>query len=314
MSLPLVSCLMVTWNRPLWVPMSVQCFLDQTYPETELVIIDDGDSIRHLLPEAALASGKIHYIHCSQRLLVGVKHNLSHHAAKGEILTPWADDDWHHPEFLAHQVDALLAGPHLDTVAVARVPYVHFITGERVLFDKPGQALDGTYLYWRRVFDERKPFPRTNSAESAGFYGGLEPGLIDAPHLYLGTLHNTNVLMNSVARTFWTPDVNPAPLPPAIQALIADPRLSGKIVTHEVVFKFQAWEGADMVWVAEPEQRQLDEIIRRLLCQAPFQAFDFAGPVPLVVYFFHCAYRVLDATGAHAPYTLVFNRSDVEAA
>ena len=39
---PLVSCLMVTARRPHRAKLAVECFRNQTYPNLELVIVDDG--------------------------------------------------------------------------------------------------------------------------------------------------------------------------------------------------------------------------------------------------------------------------------
>lgn len=311
---PLVSCLMVTWNRPLWVEMSLQCFFNQDYPNLELVIVDDGEPVKNLIPLGALDTGKVQYIHCSHRLPVGVKHNLSHHAARGEILTAWPDDDWCHPTRISQQVAHLLS-TGAEVTAIERVPYVDMITGERLLFDVPGHALDGTYLYWRRYYDDRKPFPRKTAQESAAFFaGGPTPALLDAPHLYFGTRHATNAWTGVIASNLWVPDPDPAawPVPEPLCKLMSHPRINQRVIQHEVVFKFSAWTGDDAQWEREIPERQVAEIVRRMLLQEAFKDYDFQ--VPLVVMFQHEAYRILDAHGTHTPYTLAFNPSDVEAA
>src|SRR4030095_9083631 len=49
--IPLVSCIMPTYNRRLFVPQAIQYFLRQDYPRKELVIVDDGsDPVADLLP------------------------------------------------------------------------------------------------------------------------------------------------------------------------------------------------------------------------------------------------------------------------
>ena len=41
MSLPFVSCLCCTYGRPILLGEAVKCFLDQDYPNKELIIIND---------------------------------------------------------------------------------------------------------------------------------------------------------------------------------------------------------------------------------------------------------------------------------
>jgi glycosyltransferase involved in cell wall biosynthesis len=50
--LPLVSCIMPTFNRRPFVPQAIRYFLAQDYPEKEFIIVDDGaDSVADLVPD-----------------------------------------------------------------------------------------------------------------------------------------------------------------------------------------------------------------------------------------------------------------------
>ena len=47
----LVSCVMPTHNRRDFILTAIDCFLNQTYPEKELVIVDDGsDRVKDIIP------------------------------------------------------------------------------------------------------------------------------------------------------------------------------------------------------------------------------------------------------------------------
>jgi DNA-binding beta-propeller fold protein YncE/predicted flap endonuclease-1-like 5' DNA nuclease len=102
---PLVSCVMPTYNRPLFVPKAVEYFLRQDYPHRELIIVDDGtDSIGHLVTD----DERIHYIHLEDKLTIGAKMNVGCEVASGAIIARWEDDVWMDYWRLSYQVAALL--------------------------------------------------------------------------------------------------------------------------------------------------------------------------------------------------------------
>ena len=222
-----VSCLMLTYNRPRFAQMAVDCFLGQTYSNRELVIVDDGS-----VPYYPPSDPRIQYIRLTRQVLVGVKWNLAAHAATGALMCFWADDDWHHPERIARQVAALRQGQgqtprdfQLSAAsALKRIPYVDFRDGKRWMCDPSGVSptpLDGTYLFTRSFFD-LGGFPRSNSAESAAFLWNKPlQAVIDAPELYLGVIHGRNVVSGKTFNApLWQPDNDPLPLPGAIDDLM----------------------------------------------------------------------------------------------
>jgi mannosyltransferase OCH1-like enzyme/glycosyltransferase involved in cell wall biosynthesis len=106
---PLVSCLMVTKNRDQLARSAIECFLNQTYPDKELIIIDDGD--RHELEKfvTELNSPQIVYYRLpSQGLTLGELRNLAVEKATGYYLAQWDDDDLYHPQRLELQVQAIV--------------------------------------------------------------------------------------------------------------------------------------------------------------------------------------------------------------
>ncbi len=109
--LPKVSCLVVTADRPRLLRRSLLSYQAQTYPNKELVVVDDGrDPLDELLSE--LPTGPIRYIRLEKKPenTLGRLRNLSLEAATGDCLTIWDDDDWYHPDRLKIQVAALVAG------------------------------------------------------------------------------------------------------------------------------------------------------------------------------------------------------------
>ena len=101
---PLVSCIMPTSNRRVFVAQAVRCLLRQDYPSLELIVVDDGaDAVGDCLPD----DPRIRYIRLDRRLSVGAKRNLACSHARGEIIVHWDDDDWYPPWRVQAQVRAL---------------------------------------------------------------------------------------------------------------------------------------------------------------------------------------------------------------
>jgi glycosyltransferase involved in cell wall biosynthesis len=90
--LPLISCIMPTYNRRSFVPQAIFYSLHQNYPNKELIIVDDGDdAVGDLVP----ADERIRYIRSPGRQSIGLKRNLACEEARGSIIAYWDDDDWY---------------------------------------------------------------------------------------------------------------------------------------------------------------------------------------------------------------------------
>jgi len=101
---PLVSAIMPTFNRRRFVPLAVDCFLNQTYRRKELLVLDDGESVEDLIPHGA----SIRYLRSTKKRSHGRKANLGCRLARGEIVCHWDDDDWSAPTRIEEQVRGLV--------------------------------------------------------------------------------------------------------------------------------------------------------------------------------------------------------------
>ena len=101
---------MPTADRRYFAERAIRYFERQTYPNRELVIVDDGKS-----PIAELAEGRpqIRYICLEQRATIGTKRNLACESALGEVIVHWDDDDWYSASRLRLQMDLLKHAPEL---------------------------------------------------------------------------------------------------------------------------------------------------------------------------------------------------------
>ncbi|MET0463427.1 MAG: glycosyltransferase [Chitinophagaceae bacterium] len=103
-SLPMVSCIMPTYNRRAFIPHAIRYFQRQDYPDKELIIIDDGsDPVKDLVPDIP----GIHYYRLERKITLGEKMNIACGYAKGTIIVNWDDDDWYADWRLTYQVSSL---------------------------------------------------------------------------------------------------------------------------------------------------------------------------------------------------------------
>ena len=97
-----ISCICPTYDRHSFLKESIKMFLNQTYQNKELVIIDDSlksFNIDH--------HDSINYIHIpsKNKLSIGMKRNLAIKHATGDVIAFWDDDDYYHPNRLQYQYD-----------------------------------------------------------------------------------------------------------------------------------------------------------------------------------------------------------------
>ncbi|HTI60214.1 glycosyltransferase family A protein [Mucilaginibacter sp.] len=107
--LPKISCLTVTANRLILLKQAVACFMAQTYPNKELVVVTDGTAYY----KRCLAD----YVHSLRRSDIkfvfldeadhplGKLRNISIENASGDVICQWDDDDLYHSDRLQIQYD-----------------------------------------------------------------------------------------------------------------------------------------------------------------------------------------------------------------
>jgi glycosyltransferase involved in cell wall biosynthesis len=99
---------MVTSDRLSMAKRSIQCFVDQTYPRLELVVVCAGNQVyrealeRHIEREGV---ENVRVIGADRGTSLGALRNLSFDAARGEVVCQWDDDDCHHPDRVLRQIE-----------------------------------------------------------------------------------------------------------------------------------------------------------------------------------------------------------------
>jgi glycosyltransferase involved in cell wall biosynthesis len=204
---PLISCIMPTYNRRAFVPQAIRYFLGQTYPNRELIIVDDGsDSIHDLVP----ANDCIRYIRLGQKATIGTKRNIACAAARGAIIVHWDDDDWHAPYQLSYQANALLhAGT--DMCGVKSMLYLDLRSRSAWSCTCPSKQqlwLAGNALCYRKEFWALNNFEDIQIGEDNDFILRAEHGQItelSGSILYVGVIHGDNISPKTTDNIWWKP-------------------------------------------------------------------------------------------------------------
>ena len=107
---PLVSCLMVTEDRPALAARAIECFLAQSYPNKELIVIDssESDRLQQGIDAICYPPIKLHRMPgCRQPL--GELRNIAVRQSAGKFVCQWDDDDLCDPDRLTVQMGAITA-------------------------------------------------------------------------------------------------------------------------------------------------------------------------------------------------------------
>ncbi|MGH9962058.1 MAG: glycosyltransferase family 2 protein [Pyrinomonadaceae bacterium] len=196
MTLPLVSCILATRNRQLFLCQAIKYFLSQAYANKELVIIDDSlESAAELVPDNAA----ITYIKLDAPMALGSKLNLGIGAAFGQIIQKLDDDDYYHPDFLQTTVSALLPGDPGRAV-VGLDCFLVFIaaTGE-LKFSGHGWCAGGTLCFFKKHW-ERGRFRDVPRAADWWFLRDhpTERVKVCSPELYILVRHHAGHLWKTL--------------------------------------------------------------------------------------------------------------------
>jgi glycosyltransferase involved in cell wall biosynthesis len=116
---PLVTAVIATYNYGRFVTEAMESVLAQTYPEVEIVVVDDGstdDTQERLAPY----TGRIRYLYQTNQSVAAAR-NAGIQAAGGTLVAFLDADDLWHPRKLEFQVRYLTQHPQVGLVAVDRL-------------------------------------------------------------------------------------------------------------------------------------------------------------------------------------------------
>lgn len=192
-SLPLVTCIMPTANRPDFMLRSIQYFLEQDYSHKELVIIDDGiKPNRDIIPDLF----SLRYFYSQPPKTIGAKRNVACEKAAGSIIVHWDDDDQYASDWLSHQIFTLLK-TGADICGLSRIQY--YLELERLRFTIDHQTerchwLSGATLAYQKSFWKTHRFKDLQIAEDDDFLKNKDARIISHSYYegFIATIHSGN--------------------------------------------------------------------------------------------------------------------------
>jgi len=167
--LPLVSVILTTRDRPRFLQIALACYQHQTYPERELIVVDDGDQAP--ASEAAISAVGGRLVRVPPGTPLGTKLNHGVREARGSLCQKMDDDDWYAPRFVETMVAALLASQESvcrPTVAFL-MPFLFFEVAPWEIRASVDDNIPGATLLFDRADWEERPFRAVPRDEDVWF-------------------------------------------------------------------------------------------------------------------------------------------------
>ncbi|HEV2801613.1 MAG TPA: glycosyltransferase [Pyrinomonadaceae bacterium] len=205
-TLPLVTCIMPTADRPQFVAQAIRYFLRQDYAAKELIIVDDGRApVGALVP----ADERVRYLRLEAKLPVGAKRNLACEAARGEIIAHWDDDDWHAPHRLSYQVKSMVEA-RAELCGIKMLLFYDPRGGGRAWrYSYPPSRkawVSGSSMCYTREFWAGTRFREIDVGEDARFVWSRPAArlcVLPDPSFHVGIIHKANVSPKNTAGSYW---------------------------------------------------------------------------------------------------------------
>lgn len=189
---------MPTRGRQQWAEQAIYSFMLQTYPNKELIIVDDSnDPSFTAVPES---DWPIQYSVSPSRS-IAEKRNMACGFASGDIICHWDSDDWSDPDRLAYQV-TLIEGSRKSVAGFCSLLFHVEQTGQAFKYvNQPNVFALGTSLCYLKSFWEQHPFrPDPNALPNVGedsqfVKAALHQGeliSVDGGSLMVARIHSSN--------------------------------------------------------------------------------------------------------------------------
>ncbi len=149
---PLVSCVMATGRRKVFLRQAIKYFNRQEYENKELIIVDDDED--PALPEIP-DQANIKYISMDERAFLGRKLNIGIAASSGEIIQKLDDDDWYSPTFLDRTVQKIGEKDPERSASTQTGFLVHLMGSDNLYFSGFGVFTGATLAFHKKIWERR---------------------------------------------------------------------------------------------------------------------------------------------------------------
>jgi len=184
-STPMVTAVLPTIpGREKMALFAIQCFLDQTWENKELIIVNElqmlvgdwGETKEVLVPEG---------------LSNAAKHNVGDSLACGDYIIRWDDDDIYHPDRMAVQMEGVIGTGALASTLGRRI---HWLIDEDIAWVADVNGC-GTILYRNegKSYEEAITGGGSDSNFYQTYYSHLTTRIDNWPGLYIRTWHGKNM-------------------------------------------------------------------------------------------------------------------------
>ncbi|UVJ44444.1 glycosyltransferase [Pseudomonas sp. LS1212] len=176
---PLVTVIIASYNHGPYIEESILSVLGQTYPNIELLVVDDGskdDSVERIARLQAI-HGFDFRVQQNQGLTNTLNGAIAR--AKGTLIAPFGSDDIMLPERIATQVAYMADKPEVGICA----GNIELIDAQGQLYPEKRQRRDVPFrrLDFDDMFLERKPYPPAPTLlirrEALEKVGGFDPSI-----------------------------------------------------------------------------------------------------------------------------------------
>ena len=116
---PLVSIITLCYNQEAIIGRAIESVIKQTYPNIQLVIVDDGskDGSRDLINQWKNRYPEKIKVHFNERNIGHPKSmNVGYGLCDGELISFCDGDDWYFPQKIEKEVALLKSNPEYDVV------------------------------------------------------------------------------------------------------------------------------------------------------------------------------------------------------
>lgn len=150
----LVSAIMPTRGRKRYAEMAMQNFLSQTWPNKELIILDDPDMRSFEVPPI---ENNVRYILADRRYNIPEKRNRLCHAAAGDVIVHFDSDDWSAATRIEQQME-IMSRERLAVCGFRKMYFWQVAKNQAWIYSGASNYVLGTSLMFRRSWWEHNPW------------------------------------------------------------------------------------------------------------------------------------------------------------